>query len=137
MKPGFLRLPLPLSKNRRVEVGMARVYDASAGFLRARNKPILRNSRAWHEYVENTIALSLEQGIPAIRPPEPGERIVIECRWFLRDERSDCVNFHDLLADALKKVLNIDDRWFLVRDVWSEYAPENPRVEVRMWVERR
>lgn len=62
--------------------------------------------------------------------PVPGEKVLVECWWYLRNDITDCVNFHDLLADGLKEALEIDDRHFLVRDLWSEVDEKNPRVQV-------
>lgn len=99
----------------------------------ARVKALVHNSPAWAKYVDNAILLMMEQRIPRRYPhPAPDERIEISCRWFVRNDKTDCVNFHDLLADTIKKAIEVDDRWFLIKDLWSEVDESNPRVEISM-----
>lgn len=44
------------------------------------------------------------------------------------DHRGDAVNVIDLVCDALKDALPVDDRWFCIRRLDWEIAKENPRL---------
>jgi hypothetical protein len=44
------------------------------------------------------------------------------------DHRGDAINVLDLVADALKKAIEIDDRWFSVRRIDWEVVKENPKL---------
>ena len=126
-------LPLPISKNDRVQVHHRKVLTLEGGRPVQRVKALVHNSDAWSKYANNAILLMLEQGIPRKYPhPAQDERIEISCRWFLKNDRTDCVNFHDLLADTIKKAIDVDDRWFLIKDLWSKVDEQDPHVWVSM-----
>ena len=129
-------LPLPVSKNQRVRIGHRTTWKVAGGRAYEVTKPILRSSKEWNEYLGNVYLLFTEQQI-RIPHPRENERIVLECLWFLRSDRQDVSNFHDLLCDAVKKVIEVDDRWFLVRDLWSEVDEANPRLELTLYVQKR
>lgn len=95
-----------------------------------------RNSREWKDYVENALIRMYELGI-RMSHPTPDERVVISCHWYLRNDRSDAINGHDILGDVLKRGLNIDDKHFLIRDSWSEVDEKNPRVEITLTKEKK
>lgn len=135
LTPLRFSLPLPISKNRRVRLGRKEVLSvARDGAVTFTNKTVAINSKEWEAYkvlVFQIVQWELRLTIPH---PELHERIVFECTWLMKSERSDCVNFHDLLADALKVAFEIDDRFFLIRDVWSSVCEEGrPRVEIAAW----
>jgi uncharacterized Zn-finger protein len=44
------------------------------------------------------------------------------------DHRGDAINFVDLIADAIKVAIGIDDRWFSIRRVDWQIVKENPRI---------
>jgi len=48
----------------------------------------------------------------------------------------DLSNRHELLLNGIKKGLEIDDYYFLVRDIVREFG-ENPRLIVRILMERK
>ena len=127
-KPIAFRLPLPISKNDRVRIRHRKTFTFKNGRLIQGVKAQVFNTEEWKTYVQNTILrVKYELGI-RLPHPKDGEKILIECWWYLRNDRTDCVNFHDLLADALKEALEIDDRHFLVADLWSEVDEKDPGV---------
>lgn len=48
------------------------------------------------------------------------------------DHRGDAVNVVDLVCDAVKDAVSVDDRWFCLRRVDWEIAKEKPRLFVRV-----
>ncbi|MDR0474542.1 MAG: RusA family crossover junction endodeoxyribonuclease [Treponema sp.] len=44
------------------------------------------------------------------------------------DHRGDAINFVDLIADAIKTSVGIDDRWFSIRRLDWQIVKENPRI---------
>lgn len=44
------------------------------------------------------------------------------------NQRGDAVNFVDLICDAVKRVIGVDDRWYSLRRVDWEIAKDNPRI---------
>ena len=133
----LIRLPLPISKNRRLRMSRRQTWAVEAGVAFQKSTPVIGNTKDWGAYKRDANLLVLEARAPdIIGQLKPGEKLVVACRWFLADERSDCVNFHDLLADALKEPLGIDDVHFLVRDTWCELDVADPRVEVTLSKER-
>ena len=56
-------------------------------------------------------------------------KLYVTIRVFRPDFRSDPVNFVDAVCDILKKVINVDDRYYSVWCDW-ELDKENPRIEI-------
>lgn len=131
------RLPLPVSKNDRVRIAHRQGWILKGGRAVEVRKSVVVNSKDWQQYIEDVWKIVKYEHRIEISHPGDDERVVIECWWFLRSDLADCVNYHDLLADALKGPLAIDDRWFLIRDIWREVDLGNPRVEISVWKERR
>lgn len=128
-------LPLPISKNRRVRLGRRTVLQAKGdGSFFYGPKTVALNAPEWEAYKRLVFQIIQWELRLRIDPPKPGQRVVFECVWHLKSDKSDCVNFHDLLADALKEAFEIDDVWFLIRDLWAEPCTDgNPRVEIAAW----
>lgn len=97
---------------------------------------MVHNSKEWTQYVESTMIEMYRLGI-RMAHPAPEERVVVACWWYLKNDRTDCINYHDLLGDSLKKALAIDDRHFLIQDLWSEVDEANPRVQITLSTIRR
>ena len=57
------------------------------------------------------------------------QKVYITMRVFKPNHRSDAINLVDGMADILKKVMGLDDRYFSVWCDW-EIDKENPRVEI-------
>jgi hypothetical protein len=132
LPPISFRLPLPQSKNRRVQVRHQTAWRSEGGVPVQRTKAVVYNSKEWKQYIENTILhVKYERQIRLPHPTE-NQRVLIQCHWYLRNDRTDCCNFHDLLADGLKEALEIDDKHFLIQDIWSEVDKEDPRVEITL-----
>jgi Holliday junction resolvase RusA-like endonuclease len=76
--------------------------------------------------VQEQIILMLESAIS-------GKKIYRNKVWidvFVQkpDHRGDAINFVDLIADAIKVAIGIDDRWFSIRRVDWQIVKENPRI---------
>lgn len=129
------RLPLPISKNRRVKTGARQVLKVDlVGKAYYTTKVIVRNTPEWKAYKTRVWEILIGEHhfhLKSIRP-EDGEKLAFDCLWYVRNDRTDCVNFHDLLADAIQDAIDVDDRHFLIRDVWSYVDEEDPRVEIEM-----
>lgn len=133
-----LTLPLPISKNKRVQTGRKKVLAVDLlGKVGYSSKVIVRNSKAWGDYKNTVCAYFLEAHYHMDRIwLQEGERLVFDLTWYLKNDRTDCINFHDLLADAIEKAIGINDKHFLFRDLWVSIEPENPRVDVVMQVQK-
>ena len=129
-------LPLPASKNRRVEMGSKKTLKIVGNRAVVVTKRVVRSSAEWEAYSKRVFEIVNYELRLKLPHPDPDQRVVFNCAWFLRTERSDCVNCHDLLADALKDAFEIDDRFFLIRDRWSRADAANPRVEIEAYLER-
>jgi hypothetical protein len=118
-----------------VKLGSRNVLrQASDGSVSYGRKTVARNAPEWQAYKVYVFQRIQWELRLQIEHPKPNERVVFECTWHLKTDRSDCVNCHDLLADALKEAFEIDDKWFLIRDLWAEVCTEGePRVEVAAW----
>jgi hypothetical protein len=44
------------------------------------------------------------------------------------NQRGDCVNFVDMICDAVKRVIGVDDRWFSLRRVDWEICKDEPSI---------
>lgn len=131
------RLPLPISKNDRVRLAHRQGWTLKGGVAVQVRKTTVVNTKEWQKYVNTVFGMvKYEHRIEMLHPADD-ERVAISCWWYLRSDRADCVNYHDLLADSLKGPLGIDDRWFLLRDMWSSVDLVNPRVEVSFAIEKR
>jgi Holliday junction resolvase RusA-like endonuclease len=49
------------------------------------------------------------------------------------NNRSDAINLVDLAADAIKRAIGVDDRWFSIGQVDWEIDAENPRIVIEVW----
>lgn len=132
------RLPLPISKNRKVEASVRRVFHIDLkGKAYHKYKAIVRNSKDWKKYKRAVWEVLVGEMHLHLLPtgtlqPGPDERLAFDCTWYLKRKHSDCVNFHDLLADAIKDAIDVDDDVFLIRDVWSSVDAKDPHVDVVM-----
>ena len=66
---------------------------------------------------------------------KPRTKTRLVCWWHRPDIRSDIVNFHKELCDAVKRAIGVDDRYFVFGsedyDV-SKYYPDAERLELRI-----
>lgn len=83
----------------------------------------------YYEYVEKVLRLVLKANKIFFRD----DKIVIECWWFIKRSNCDVINYHDCLGDAIKKGIEVDDRWFLIRDMDFEKSNGCPHVEINMY----
>jgi len=136
--PRMVILPLPVSKNRRVQTGRRKVLAVDlTGQVSYTSKVVVRNTPEWKKYKNAVCGYFLEAHYHLNRITlQEGERIVFDLTWYLDSDRADCINYHDLLADATEKAIGINDKFFLFRDRWVHLDKENPRVEVSFRVER-
>lgn len=56
--------------------------------------------------------------------------IHIHLVWRVPNLRSDVINYHQDLADALQKAIGVNDKWYLLHDNEVVVDKENPGVEV-------
>ena len=134
-----LTLPLPISKNKRVRTGRKKVLTVNLlGQASYYNKTVVRNTPEWAQYKALVCGRFLEAHYHMDRIIlQEGQRLVFDLTWYLKNDRTDCINFHDLLADAIEMAIDINDKHFLFRDLWVHIEPENPRVDVVMRVQKR
>ena len=127
-----------MSKNRRVRTGRRKVLAVDpTGQISYTSKTIVRNTEEWTDYKKLVCGRFLEAHYHLNRfKLQKCERLIFDLTWHLRTERADCVNYHDLLADAIKVAIDIDDCWFLFRDIWVYIDAEDPRVDVSIRKER-
>jgi len=113
-------------------MGRRRIWKTDNRSVWQENVHVVQNSKKWTDYQE--LVFKIINWVERIRIPHPAgdERILIECWWYIKKWGADCVNYHDLLADALKLGLEIDDCWFMIRDMWFEVDEKEPRVVVRI-----
>jgi len=110
-------LPLPPSKNVRT------------GFSSRGSVYTTKKVKDYYDYVEKVLRFEIKAHKLFIKE----DKIVIDCWWFIKKKNCDVINFHDCLADAIKRGIEIDDRWFLIRDMDFEDCCGDPRVEIMMY----
>jgi hypothetical protein len=134
-----LTLPLPISKNRRVKTVPRQVLKVDlVGKAYYTTKVLVRNTPEWANYKTTVCGRFLEAHYHMNRITlKEGERLVFDLTWYLKNDRTDCINFHDLLADAIEMATDINDKHFLFRDRWVHIDPEDPRVDVVIRKQRR
>lgn len=52
--------------------------------------------------------------------------------WHIPNLRSDVINYHQDLADAIQEAINTNDKWYLLHDNNVIVDKDNPGVEVMM-----
>lgn len=61
------------------------------------------------------------------------EKIVLNCTWYRENKNSDVHNFHAELADAVAPALDLNDKYFLIRDIdFIDVKKGEGRVSVQM-----
>ena len=133
MSQQVLTLPYPVSKNRRVKLRRRRVWKNGQFVV----KNVVGSSEEWVAWIQEVSLRVAALLVETIEHPEEHERIIIECEWYRPRINADCINGHCILADAVMKAIDIDDRWFLIRDSWSYIDRKNPRVLIKIWKEKR
>ena len=109
-------LPLPPSKNKMHGYGRGHIYPSR----------------------ERTDYISIVGQIVCFEHPEirrefvRSDWIIIWMDWYLPRRHTDCHNLHATLCDALQKAIEVNDCWYLLRDVAVQYDKFNPRVEIEM-----
>jgi hypothetical protein len=113
-------------------MGRRRVLVVEGTQASFQSKVVVNNTPEWEAYKQTVWGILLGDYKVHFRPYKlkPGELLAFDLWWHLRNDRSDCLNYHDLLADALKEALDVDDRFYLFRDRWVYINPEDPHVEM-------
>ncbi len=113
-----LTVPLTstLSKNAQHEVGQGKVFlkeDAQAA----------RDAIGWE--LKNAL-----QG----RVFQPRRKVWLDILVQRANMKSDPINLLDAIADAVKNIIRVDDRWFAVARLdWELVRNERPFVRIRLW----
>lgn len=101
-------------------------YAASKNHLFALRRQghvaLRRESRA----IRDEITLRLRQALANHRVAH--NKLWIDILVQKPDHRGDAVNVVDLVCDAIKAAVPVDDRWFCIRRLDWEIAKENPRL---------
>jgi hypothetical protein len=85
---------------------------------------IRRDVRAWRDYL--TVALRTAMGGHKVKQNKLWLDIFVQ----KTNHKGDAVNVVDLVCDAVKVAVGLDDRWFSIRRVDWEIVKSNPRVFV-------
>jgi len=109
-----------------IKIAIPFSYSASKNHLWATNK----NGHIYRRAESNTLQ---EQIVLMLKPALIGKKIYRNKVWidiFVQkpDHRGDAINVLDLIADALKEAIGIDDRWFSIRRLDWQIVKENPRI---------
>jgi len=111
-----------------VRVGVPFTYAASKNhiyaLLKAGHVALRRESRQ----VREAIASALRAGLHCM--PIVHNRVWIDILVQKPNHRGDAVNVVDLVCDAVKDAVGVDDRWFSIRRLDWEIVKENPRLLV-------
>ncbi len=78
--------------------------------------------------IRQAIVLSLRQGLHCIRVAH--NKVWIDILVQKPNHKGDAVNVVDLVCDAVKEAVGIDDRWFSIRRLDWEIVKSNPRLFV-------
>lgn len=60
-------------------------------------------------------------------------KIYLDIHVYKPNNRVDGINFLDAIADVLKKVIKVDDRWFAVKTLDWSLDRENPRIVLKLY----
>lgn len=103
-----------LSKNARLAQGRRRFYI----------KPEAKRA-------EDRLHYELKKGIG--RVAFSTNKVYIDIKVFKPRVNTDAINFIDAIADVLKVVIKVDDRWFSLKGLDWELDRENPRIIVKLY----
>jgi len=121
-------IPLPVSKNRKW--ARKTYYSRRAG--KVVNTPVLsRECLLLRRRIGQIIRATLAGKNVKFAPRR---KTILGCSWVLPDKNRDVVNFHDELADIVKKAIGVDDRYFMIRDMDIEW--DSSRVGVVLCIKQ-
>lgn len=116
-------LPLPPSKNARWKT--KGYYDKR--LKRYVSRDVLSDSVTLYRIVVNSLVSEQLRKTPCAFE---NSWLRLCFTWRVPNLRSDVINFHQDLADALQGAMGINDKWYLLHDNEVVVDKENPGVEV-------
>ena len=75
---------------------------------------------------KNNIILLLRESVKQLRPRQ--NKVWIDMLVQKPNHKGDAINVIDLVADAIKIALDVDDRWFCIRHVDWEITKTDPKI---------
>jgi hypothetical protein len=120
----IVKLPLPISKNKRKEP--VTYYDKK------------RKKMVCHMLVSDEVKLFFYNVRTIIKRQMPQSLFTdkLETRlsfdWYIKNLRSDTINYHPDLSDSIQKAIGVDDRYFLLHDRSRTIVKEAPFVIVEI-----
>ena len=90
-------------------------------------------TRGGHVYRRKESNALQEQIVQSLKTVGTSQKVYRNKIWidiFVQkpDHRGDAINFLDLIADAIKEAVGIDDRWFSIRRIDWQIVKETPRI---------
>src|SRR5258706_9109239 len=65
------------------------------------------------------------------------QKVYLDIYVYKSRTNTDAINFIDVLADCLKRVIMVDDRWFCIKSLDWELDRVNPRIVLRLYQPER
>lgn len=106
-----------LSKNQRIKKGRRGIY-------------ISQKAKA----AEAQLHRELTKGLKDVRLDET--KVYLDIRVHKTRTNTDAINFLDAIADVLKVVIKIDDRWFCIKSLDWVLAPKDPKIILKIYQPR-
>jgi hypothetical protein len=109
-----------------VKIAIPFTYSASKNHLWATNGKGHVYRRSESNALQNLIMYEMKSALGSRKVYR--NKIWIDIFVQKPNHRGDAINVIDLVADALKEALGVDDRWFSIRRVDWQIVKENPRM---------
>lgn len=123
-------LPLPPSKNARWKT--KGYHDRRVG--RYVSRQVLSDSVTLYRIEANRLVSEQMRKTPC---NFTNSWLHIHLVWRVPNLRSDVINYHQDLADALQGAIGVNDKWYLLHDNEVIVDKENPGVEVTIIQENK
>jgi len=101
-------------------------YAASKNHLWATTNKGHVYRRTESNAVQNEIIIRLKSAVSGVKIYR--NKIWLDIFVQKPDHRGDAINVLDIVADAVKEAIGIDDRWFSIRRVDWQIVKQNPRI---------
>jgi Holliday junction resolvase RusA-like endonuclease len=109
-----------------VKIAIPFTYSASKNHLWATTNKGHVYRRTESNAVQNEIILRLKSAVSGVKIYR--NKIWLDIFVQKPDHRGDAINVLDMVADAVKEAIGIDDRWFSIRRIDWQIVKQNPRI---------
>lgn len=120
---------LPAARIQRAVVPYSGAYSKNVMYG-VRGKARLR----WRPFIREESREKMRALILLLKPREqwPQRKTYIDIHVQKPHHKGDAINVLDLICDAVKRAIGIDDRWFAIRRLDWEIVKDNPTIHVQV-----